>query len=49
MTPVLIQSIELEKGVRYLLAAEDGQLIVCGFSGGYDAELAALYDNAFTK
>ena len=48
-THALIQSIELQKGQRYLLAAQDGQLIVCGLSGGYDSKLAAMYDKAFTK
>jgi hypothetical protein len=48
-THMMIQSIELQKGERYLLAGQDGQLIVCGVSGSYDNKLAAMYDKAFTK
>jgi hypothetical protein len=45
----LLGSVDLEKGERYLLASENGTLIICGFSGRYDASLASLYDKAFTK
>jgi hypothetical protein len=43
----LIEAPELEVGQRYLLAANGGQLVVCGFSGPYDADRAALYAEAF--
>jgi hypothetical protein len=45
----LLGSVDLQKGERYLLAGQDGQLIVCGFSGAYDSKLAAMYEKAFTK
>ena len=45
----LLGSVDLEEGSRYLLSSEHGQLIICGFSGRYDASLAALYNKAFTK
>jgi len=37
-----------EEGQRYLVAGTgDGRVMVCGFSGPYDAGLAALYAEAF--
>ena len=44
----LIGACEFEDGGRYLVSATDGQVTVCGFSAPYSAELAALYDQAFT-
>ena len=45
----LLGSVDLQKGARYLLSSQNGTVIVCGFSGGYDNKLAAMYDKAFTK
>lgn len=44
----LIGAPRFEEGQRYLVAATDnGVVMVCGFSGPYDDELAALYAEAF--
>jgi len=44
----LIGATEFEEGQRYLVAGtDDGQVMVCGFSGPYTDELAALYSQAF--
>lgn len=43
----LILGVRFEEGSRYLLAANGGDVMVCGFSGGYDEELADLYAQAF--
>lgn len=43
----LIGAPDLEAGQRYLLAANDGQLMVCGFSGPADPERSSLYTTAF--
>jgi len=44
----LIGATGFEEGERYLVAGTDnGQVMVCGFSGPYAAELAALYSEAF--
>lgn len=44
----LIGAPRFEEGQRYLVAANDsGEVMVCGFSGPYDDELAALYAEAF--
>lgn len=44
----LIGAPRFEEGQRFLVAGSgDGQVMVCGFSGPYDAELAALYAEAF--
>lgn len=43
----LLVGVDLEEGGRYLLAATDGQLMICGFSGPYDAARADLYHQAF--
>jgi hypothetical protein len=34
---------------RYLVAANDGQVMVCGFSAVYSTALAAIYGEAFAK
>ena len=44
----LIGATEFEKGGRYLVSATDGTVTVCGFSGPWSADLAALYDRAFS-
>ena len=46
----LIGAPRFEEGQRYLVAANDrGQVMVCGFSGPYDDQLAALYAEAFGR
>ena len=45
----LIGAVRFEEGDRYLVAADGGEVMVCGFSGPYDAELADLYARAFTR
>lgn len=44
----LVLATKFEKGGRYLVSATDGKVTVCGFSGPYTADLAALYDQAFS-
>lgn len=43
----LVGAVHFEQGGRYLVSATSGQVTVCGFSGPYSADLAALYDQAF--
>lgn len=44
----LIGAPAFEVGQRYLVAGTDtGRVMVCGFSGPYSADLAALYSRAF--
>lgn len=43
----LVGAVEFEPGGRYLVSATNGQVTVCGFSGPYSADLAALYGQAF--
>lgn len=44
----LIGAPEFEEGQRFLVAGSgEGQVMVCGFSGPYDTELADLYAEAF--
>jgi hypothetical protein len=45
----LIGAVRFEEGGRYLVAADGGEVLVCGFSGAYDADLAGLYAEAFTR
>lgn len=45
-----LAAVDLREGGRYLLAGtDDGRLLVCGFSGAYDADLLALYQQAFPQ
>lgn len=45
---MLVGATEFEEGQRYLIAAtETDQVMVCGFSGSYTEDLAALYTEAF--
>ena len=37
------------EGERYLVAASDGRVTLCGFSDAYSEELAGLYAQAFPK
>ena len=44
----LIGATQFEEGQRYLVAGTDsGQVMVCGFSGPWTDDLAALYSQAF--
>jgi hypothetical protein len=44
----LIGAPRFEEGQRFLVAGSgEGEVMVCGFSGPYDAELAGLYAEAF--
>lgn len=43
----LLAAVDFEEGDRYLVAASDGRVAVCGLSARYSQELAALYDEAF--
>jgi hypothetical protein len=43
----LVGATHFEEGGRYLVSATDGEVTVCGFSGPYSADLAALYAQAF--
>ncbi|GAA3959148.1 hypothetical protein [Actinoplanes auranticolor] len=43
----LIGATVFEPGRQYLVAATDGQALVCGYSGAATPELQALYDAAF--
>lgn len=43
----LVGAVRFEEGGRYLVSATDGEVTVCGFSGPYTADLAALYEQAF--
>lgn len=46
----LIEAVTLEEGETYLLAADEtGELLVCGFSGPAEGELAKVYDKAFVN
>jgi len=43
----LVGAVEFEEGERYLVAATDGRVMLCGFSAEYNGKLAALYELAF--
>jgi hypothetical protein len=43
----LLAAVDFREGERYLVAATDGVVTVCGFTGPYSEQLAALYDEAF--
>ena len=45
----LLAAVEFREGQRYLVAATDGQIVLCGFSGPYTEELAGLYAQAFPR
>ena len=45
----LVGAVQFEEGTRYLVAASEGQVMVCGFSGRHDTELADLYEKAFGR
>ena len=43
----LLSAVSFEEGGRYLVAANDTAVMVCGFSAPYDESLAAMYAEAF--
>lgn len=43
----LVGAVDFREGKNYLVSATDGQVSVCGLSGPYSADLAALYQEAF--
>ena len=43
----LLAAVEFREGERYLVAATDGQVTLCGFSDRYTGRLASLYAEAF--
>ncbi|CUR55598.1 conserved hypothetical protein [metagenome] len=43
----LLSAVSFEDGQRYLVAANEGNVMVCGFSAPYDESLASLYGQAF--
>lgn len=43
----LVGAVDFQEGGTYLVSATDGQVSVCGLSGPYSADLAALYEEAF--
>ena len=44
----LLQSVHFQEGQRYLVAAHDGQVMVCGMTAPYSADLAKVYSQAFS-
>jgi hypothetical protein len=47
MLQALIGAVDFQVDQRYLVSATDGRVTVCGFSGPYSTDLAALYTAAF--
>jgi hypothetical protein len=45
----LLTAVSFEEGGRYLVAATDGQVTVCGFTGPYTDQLASVYEQAFPE
>ena len=43
----LLAAVDFHEGERYLVAASDGRVTLCGFSGAYTEQLARLYQEAF--
>ncbi len=43
----LLSAVEFREGERYLVAATDGRVTLCGFSDRYSEGLASLYAEAF--
>jgi hypothetical protein len=44
----LLLAADFQQGQRYLVAANDGFVTVCGFTAPYNEDLAALYAEAFS-
>ncbi|WP_309649619.1 hypothetical protein [Nocardioides sp.] len=47
MMQALVGAVDFQPGQRYLVAASDGQVMVCGFSGAFAPALESLYVAAF--
>lgn len=45
----LLSAVTFEEGGRYLVAATDGQVTLCGFSAAWSEDLAAVYAEAFGR
>jgi len=45
----LLAAVDFREGERYLVAASEGRVTLCGFSGPYSTELAELYAKAFPE
>lgn len=45
----LVAGVRFREGRRYLVAANGGAVMVCGFSGAHSEELAELYAEAFVE
>ncbi len=45
----LLSAVRFEEGRRYLVAATDGRVTLCGFTDVYTEELAAVYESAFRE
>ena len=45
----LLAAVDFHEGERYLVAASDGRVTLCGFSDAYSEELAGLYAQAFPE
>ncbi|HEU4810851.1 MAG TPA: hypothetical protein VFT00_01800 [Nocardioides sp.] len=43
----LVGAVDFQEGKNYLVSASDGRVSVCGLSGPWSADLAALYQEAF--
>jgi len=43
----LVLAVDFQVGGRYLVSANDGFVTVCGFTGAYTDDLAAMYAEAF--
>lgn len=43
----LLSAVTFEEGGRYLVAATDGRVTLCGFSAEYSDSLAGVYEQAF--
>ncbi|MFN8193229.1 MAG: hypothetical protein U0R80_03005 [Nocardioidaceae bacterium] len=44
---LLEQAVDFQKGGRFLVSAQSSRVRICGLSGAYSPELAALFDEAF--
>ena len=44
----LLSAVAFREGERYLVAATDGRVTLCGFSDVYSDELATVYEDAFS-
>ncbi|CAN5658237.1 hypothetical protein BH11ACT8_BH11ACT8_22680 [soil metagenome] len=45
----LLSGVQFAEGKRFLVAATDGRVTLCGFSDAYSDALAAVYEKAFTR